>query len=307
MNLMLTGLNDYMSEVKAKKQVVGSWGFHSHKDFSKIKPEQANVWFFEQTFNFLRSFFGLVMPDSMEIITYNATKHIKKDNLTQQSFLDEFMLSLKGLKEYIWTFRLNLSIVGFIRSHHDPDNTIRVQIQEPSSFIIWGGPEETGFQTFNISYNLFNAASLKGGDEMLWSVNQPLLEKALHKWERQTGKTIEVVKGNVGAQGGEQTRYGFKRPGVAPRRPAGARPRAPGQAAGVGQPVRRPAGARPIGGRVGTTNPQNRTPSPRPTSPQPAPQNVPQTPSRPASPAAKPRRPAGARPIRRPGEDSKKD
>lgn len=232
---MLTGLNDYMAEVQAKKQVVGTWGFHAGKDFSKVKPEENNVWFFEQAFNFLRAFFGLVMPDSMEIITHNANNHIKKEKLDQQTFLDEFMLILKGLKEPIWTFRLNLSIVGFIRSHHDPDNPVRVQIQEPSSFIVWGGPDETGFQNFSISYQLFNDGVLHGSDEMLWSVNQPLLEKALRKWEAQSGHAIEVVKGNANKAGGKATRYGFKRPpGARSRRPAGARP------------VRRPAGARPI-------------------------------------------------------------
>lgn len=201
-----------MNEVKAKKQVVGTWGFNAHKDFTQISSEEANVWFFEQCFNFLRAFFGLVMPDNLEIITHNAAKHIKKEGLSQQTFLDELMLILKGLKEPIWTFRLNLNIVGFIRSQVDPDNPVRVQIQEPSSFIAWGGPDETGFQNFSISYNLFSESHLDGSDEMLWSVNQPLLEKGLRKWEMQSGHMIESVRGNSSSRGGESTRYGFKRP-----------------------------------------------------------------------------------------------
>lgn len=212
-------MDDYFLEATAKKHVMGSWGFHSHKDFSKVTAEEGNVWFFEQTFNFLRSFFGLVMPDNLEVITHNAAKHIKKEKLDQQTFLDELMLIMKGLKESIWTLRLNLNIVGFIRSHHDPDNPVRIQIQEPSSFIIWGGPDETGFQSFSISYNLFNEGTLAGSDEMLWSVNQPLLEKALKKWERQSGHRIEAVKTNARQQAGESpiSRYGFKPP-TPPRR-----------------------------------------------------------------------------------------
>lgn len=208
---MIKGLNDYMAEVSAKKQVVGTWGFNSNMDFSRVTPEEGNVWFFEQVFNFLRSFFGLVMPDNIEVITYNAAKHIKKGGLDQQTFLDELMLIMKGLKEPIWTLRLNLNLVGFIRTHHDPDNPIRVQIQEPSAFIAWGGPDETGFQNFSISYNLFNEGALPGSSEMLWSVNQPLLEKALRKWEMQTGRRIESVQGNGGARG-QATRYGFRKP-----------------------------------------------------------------------------------------------
>lgn len=214
---MLSNVSDYMKEVKAKRQIVGAWGFNSHMDFSKTSPEESNVWFFEQVFNFLRAFFGLVMPDNMEVITYNATKHLKKDKLDQQTFLDELMLVMKGLKEPIWTFRLNLNIVGFIRSHADPDNPVRVQIQEPSSFIVWGGPDETGFQNFSISYNLFTESVLRGSDEMLWSVNQPLLEKGLKKWETQTGRTIEVVQSNASLRGGRIARHGFRRP--TPRRP----------------------------------------------------------------------------------------
>lgn len=219
---MLTGVQDYINEVKVKKQVVGSWGFNSNRDFSKASPEETNVWFFEQVFNFLRSFFGLIMPDNIEVITYNATQHIKKANLDQQTFLDELMLIMKQLKEPLWTLRLNLNLVGFIRTHDDPDNMVRVQIQEPSSFLVWGGPDETGFEMFSISYHLFNEGSLAGGDEMLWSVNQPLLEKALKKWERQTGKHIDVVQSNAATAGGQATRYGFKRPArrSPPPRPA---------------------------------------------------------------------------------------
>src|SRR3989338_5213911 len=195
---MLTGLDDYFTETNAKKQIIGTWGFNSNRDFSKVTAEETNVWFFEQVFNFLRSFFGLVLPDNLEVITYNATQNIKKDNLEQQTFLDELMLIMKNLKQPIWTLRLNLNLVGFIRTHHDPDQMVRIQIKEPSSFIVWGGPDETGFQNFSISYTLFNESVLEGTDEMVWSVNQPLLEKALRKWEMQTGFPIEVVDSNVG-------------------------------------------------------------------------------------------------------------
>lgn len=221
---MITGPAEYIKEVTVKKHVVGTWGFNSQMDFSRISSEETNVWFFEQVFNFLRAFFGLIMPDNLEVITYNATKHIKKPGLDQQTFLDELMLIMKGLKEPIWTLRLNLNIVGFIRTRTDPDNPVRVQIQEPSSFIAWGGPDETGFQNFSISYNLFNDSALGGSDEMLWSVNQPLLEKALRKWEKQCGRVIEPV-GAGGRTAAKTTRYGFQRPAM--RRQQAARPAAP--------------------------------------------------------------------------------
>ncbi|MCP5464080.1 MAG: hypothetical protein H7A33_03550 [Deltaproteobacteria bacterium] len=215
---MITSPTDYLKEATDKNQVVGTWGFNSNMDFTRTSPEETNVWFFEQVFNFLRAFFGLVMPDNLEIITHNAAKHIKRENLDQQTFLDELMLVLKELKEPIWTFRLNLNLVGFIRSHSDPDNPVRIQIQEPSSFIAWGGPDESGFQNFSISYNLFSDSTLHGSDEMLWSLNQPLLEKGLKKWEMQTGRVIEVVQSNAKGRGAQPSRYGFKRPTAAGRR-----------------------------------------------------------------------------------------
>lgn len=221
---MLTSPTDYIREVTAKKQVVGTWGFNSHRDFTRVTNEEANVWFFEQVFNFLRAFFGLIMPDNMEIITHNATQHIKKENLDQQTFLDELMLVLKGLKEPLWTLRLNLNIVGFIRAHTDPENPVRVQIQEPSAFIVWGGPDETGFQNFSIGYQLFSEGLLYGSDEMLWSVNQPLLEKALRKWEKQAGHLIEVVNSNSKGMRAQVTRSGFRRPTRPPPRPRGPLP-----------------------------------------------------------------------------------
>lgn len=227
---MITSQSDFINEMSAKSQIVGSWGFNSNMDFTRVTPEEGNVWFFEQVFNFLRAFFGLVMPDSMEVITHNAAKHIKKQGLDQQTFLDELMLVMKTLKEPIWTFRLNLNVVGFIRSHADPDNPVRVQIQEPCSFIVWGGPDETGFQSFSISYQLFSEGSLAGSDEMLWSVNQPLLEKGLRKWEMQTGRIIEPVQSNAAQKGGRVGRHGFKRPMLRRRPTTGAaqpQPRGP--------------------------------------------------------------------------------
>ena len=161
-----------------------------------MSVEENNVWFFEQVFNFLRAFFGIIMPDSMEIITYNATQQINRDNLDQMTFLDELMLIMKNLKEKIWSLRLNLSIVGFIRDDWDPEKPVRIRIQEPAHFICWGGPDETGFQSFSISFRLFSSQVIKDKGIALWSMNQPLLEKALRKWEEQTGHKIDVVQGN---------------------------------------------------------------------------------------------------------------
>ena len=207
---VFTDLDDFLDHSLAKKEVVGSWGYNSSLDFTQMSQEENNVWFFEQVFNFLRAFFGIVIPDSVEIITFNASQQINRDNLDQMTFLDELMLIMKNLKEPIWVIKLTLSIVGFLRTDWDPDNPIRLRIQEPASFIIWGGPDETGFQSFSISYALFSSQKIETEDVELWSMNQPLLEKALKKWELQSGHAIEVVKGNSDDLSLYQ--HGFKEP-----------------------------------------------------------------------------------------------
>ena len=206
---MLKNLDDFFAETSEKNQVVGAWGFSSNLNFTRMSSEETNVWFFEQAFNFLRSFFGLVAPDSMELITYEAKRHVEKKGLDQQTFLDELMLAMKGLKEPLWTLRLNLTILGFLRTAHDPDRPVRIHIQEPTTFIVWGGPDESGFQSFSIGYTLFSGLALEGEHDMLWSMNQPLLEKGLKKWEQQTGHAIEVVESNGNLP---VYRYGFKKP-----------------------------------------------------------------------------------------------
>lgn len=205
---MLKNFDDFIEDSWERGEVVGAWGFNSNVNFTRMRAEESNVWFFEQVFNFLRSFFGIVSPDALEIITYNAAKHIQKNNMDQQTFLDELMLILKNLKEPIWTLKLKLGIVGFLRTAFDVDRTVRLQIQEPCNFIIWGGPDETGFQNFSISYNLFSTILLEGADQELWSVNQPVLEKALQKWEKQSGHMIDVVEGTGDAPVGK---HGFNR------------------------------------------------------------------------------------------------
>lgn len=212
-----TGLDDFLFESTARGQVVGSWGFNGNVDFTRMNAEESNVWFFEQIFNFLRAFFGVVVPDNMEITTYNAKRQITKDNLNQMTFLDELMLIMKGLSDPIWCIRLNLNIVGFLRTEFDPDKPIRLNIQEPASFIVWGGPDETGFQTFSIGYRLFAEQKLSGEHSLIWSVNQPLLEKALKKWEKQSRHIIEVVQGNSSEL--PLYRHGFSRPAPARPRP----------------------------------------------------------------------------------------
>jgi hypothetical protein len=211
------GLDDFLEESTDRGQVVGSWGFNPNIDFTRMGAEQSNVWFFEQIFNFLRSFFGLVVPDSMEITTLNAKSQITRDNLNQMTFLDELMLVMKGLKEPIWSIRLNLNIVGFLRTDYDPDKPVRLQIQEPAHFMVWGGPDETGFQTFSLGYRLFAEQKLAGEHTLLWSMNQPLLEKSLKKWERQTRHRIDVVRSN--SDDLPIYRHGFKKPAPAKPRP----------------------------------------------------------------------------------------
>jgi hypothetical protein len=205
-----TGLDDFLMESTKSGQVIGSWGFNPSVDFTQMNAEETNVWFFEQVFNFLRSFFGLVVPDNIEITCYNAGKQVSRENLNQMTFLDELMLIMKGLSEPIWCIRLNLNIVGFLRTDWDPDKPIRVQIQEPASFVVWGGPDENGFQTFSIGYKLFSEQTIEGNHSLLWSMNQPLLEKGLRKWEGQTKHKIEVVQSN--SDDLPLYRHGFSKP-----------------------------------------------------------------------------------------------
>lgn len=211
-----TGIDDFLFESTARGRVVGSWGFNAGIDFTRMNAEETNVWFFEQVFNFLRSFFGVVVPDSMEVTTYNAARQITKDRLNQMTFLDELMLVMKGLTDPIWCIRLNLNIVGFLRTDWDPDKPIRLQIQEPASLIVWGGPDESGFQIYSIGYRLFSEQRIEGEHSLLWSVNQPLLEKALKKWERQSRHPIEVVQSN--SDDLPLYRHGFSRPAPATAR-----------------------------------------------------------------------------------------
>jgi len=212
-----TGLDDFHMEATERGQVVGSWGFNPNINFTRMNAEQSNVWFFEQIFNFLRAFFGLVVPDNMEITTYNAKRQITRENLNQMTFLDELMLVLKGLTEPIWCVRLNLNIVGFLRTDWDPDKPVRLQIQEPANFIVWGGADETGFQSFSLGYKLFSEQKVEGEHSLLWSMNQPLLEKALKKWERQSRHRIDVVKSN--SDDLPLYRHGFSKPAPARARP----------------------------------------------------------------------------------------
>jgi hypothetical protein len=44
-----------MEDSAKRREVLGTWGFHSHMDFTRMSYQEANVWFFEQIFNFLRS------------------------------------------------------------------------------------------------------------------------------------------------------------------------------------------------------------------------------------------------------------
>lgn len=212
-----TSLDDFLAHSLVRNDIVGSWGFESNLDFTKMSKEETNVWFFEQTFNFLRAFFGLVLPDSIEVITYNATKQVNKEGLDQMTFLDELMLIMKNLTEPIWVVKLNLSIVGFLRTDWEPDKPIRLRIQEPANFIVWGGPDEKGFQAYSISYKLFSSQLIESEGVALWSMNQPLLEKALKKWEKQSGRAINVVRGNSDEL--PLYRYGFSKPAPADIKP----------------------------------------------------------------------------------------
>ena len=212
-----TSLDDLLDEVTIQGDVVGSWGFDPKLNFTRMGNEENNVWFFEQVFNFLRAFFGLVMPDSLELSTVNSKQQITRNNINYMTFLDELMLIMKTLKGPLWTLRLNLNLVGFFRSEADPEKQVRIQIQEPVSFLVWGGPDETGFQSFSITYKIFSEQKLEGENSLLWSINQPLLERALKKWERQSRRKIEIVQGNNRRL--PLGRHGFTKPAPANLKP----------------------------------------------------------------------------------------
>ncbi|MBI4211882.1 MAG: hypothetical protein HY540_04510 [Deltaproteobacteria bacterium] len=216
-NRIPTGLDDLHRQLSLHQHVIGSWGFNARVDFRKMNAEETNVWFFEQVFNFLRSFFGIVVPDNLEISTYNAKQQITRQNLNQMTFLDELMLIMKGLKEPMWVLRLNLSIVGFLRTQFNPDMPVRLHIQEPASLVVWGGPDESGFQVFSIGYRLFSEQKIEGEHNLIWSVNQPLLEKALRKWEAQSRHHIEVVQSN--SDDLPLYRHGFSKPAPSRAKP----------------------------------------------------------------------------------------
>ena len=137
--------------------------------------------FLSRFLTFYGLFFGLVVPDSLEIITYDASEHIQKSNLDQQTFLDELMLIMKNLRDPLWTLRLNLNIIGFLKTTHQSEMPTRLQIQEPCSFIAWGGPDETGFQNFSISYHLFSTVILEGEEQELWSLKPTGFRKGFAK------------------------------------------------------------------------------------------------------------------------------
>jgi hypothetical protein len=68
-----------------------------------------------------------------------------------------------------------------------------------------------------MGYKLFSEQKVEGEHSLLWSVNQPLFEKALKKWERQSRYMIDIIESN--SDDLSLGRNGFSKPAPQRARP----------------------------------------------------------------------------------------
>lgn len=105
---------------------------------------------------------------------------------------------MQAVREYpvpLDTLNIEVDLFVYVRTQESPERPIRAWVRLPrNEFIILGGPEnQQPYLRFETGYTLFRPLSKDYEDNSeLYSLNQPLLENALRRWEQRFGAICEV-------------------------------------------------------------------------------------------------------------------
>ncbi|MBC6424754.1 MAG: hypothetical protein GDA38_27295 [Hormoscilla sp. SP12CHS1] len=182
-----------------RKKYAGAWDIAPACDFTSASPQEVNEWIATSLVDTLDAFSHLVRLGKME---FGAIYRDDVDNvvlewhqeLTYDSYIKQAIAQIREFPAPIYSLDMEVDLFAYCRTYESPDWPVRGWVRVPTSFSISGGMAEDlePYLSFSIEHTLFCRWSAKGFDNnVLHSLNQPLLEKALRRWEKRVGSLVE--------------------------------------------------------------------------------------------------------------------
>ena len=201
-----------LNDTWAGKKSAGSWCIVLPFDFTSLSIPEVNAWYINSTMETLDAFFELARVWEVSFGPSNES-NIKGVVLEWQpgnSYEEYIERVLKAIREYpaaIEELAMQVDLLVFVRTEESPKEPIRAWVRNLGELLIRGGPEygEPDLSFF-VHHTLFYPFSYHNSadNSELYSLNQPLLENALRRWEERFG-SISEVEGLKGIY-----EYGFK-------------------------------------------------------------------------------------------------
>lgn len=182
------------------KQETGSWCIAPCLDLSCFSTQEFNAWFattivktldaFSELARAWRVFFGTIYRDDVEGVKLEWELGDSHEN-----YIETVLKAIRDYPAPIFELALEVDLFVFVRTQESPKLPIRAWVRLPRNeiFIVGAAGGREPYLCFETGYTLFRSLSRDYEDNtQLYSLNQPLLENALRRWEEHFGSICEV-------------------------------------------------------------------------------------------------------------------
>ncbi|MEH2243027.1 hypothetical protein [Nostoc sp.] len=185
----------------AGKKSAGSWGVTPPFDFTSLSIQSVNAWHINNSMmGTLDAFDELARVWSVYFSSspFSEIKGVTLEWPPENSYEEYLENVSKAMREHcaaIERLEMEVDLFVYIRTPESPDKPTRSWVRNLGRFVMWGGPEDgEPYFSFSMHHTLFYPFSYHNSadNSELYSLNQPLLENALRRWEKRFGSISEV-------------------------------------------------------------------------------------------------------------------
>lgn len=187
-----------------------TWYINLPLDFTGINYKKINHWYEKSVIKTLHSFSKMarIWHISFRANSQEKAKAIElewKPEVPYEQYFESFLKAIREFPHRISILEMQADFNVFINTAKSPDEATKNWVRYLGKFSFCGGKIYSHpFIYLDMNNTLFCPFSIDGKSNIkLYSLNQPLLEKALRRWEKSIGK-IDDTEGIEGIY-----EYGF--------------------------------------------------------------------------------------------------
>jgi hypothetical protein len=180
---------------------VATWYINFKLKFASLSIQEINTWYSKAVAEILASFasLGRVWHISFKSNTKSQTNEKNlgwKLGIEYENYVQEIIKSIQKFPDAIEQLKISFDLSVFVRTKESPNKPVRVWVRNLAHLLICGGKEHEKYADpvtyIYMDNTLFCPVSIYEEDNSeLYSLNQPLLEKILHNWEKVFGAINE--------------------------------------------------------------------------------------------------------------------